>query len=103
MPTPGEADQYTGRWRVGTKLPLNVYQGDRPICQCHSVHDASMIVTAVNAMFDEARTRLSRAFFIPAVESTVDGNQTNETARSAEDAGAGADGQTGQSGGGAKE
>jgi hypothetical protein len=23
-------------WRVGSKIPLNVYEGDRPVCQCHS-------------------------------------------------------------------
>lgn len=35
-------------WRVGGKIPLNVYDGDRPVCQCHSVEDASRIVTAMN-------------------------------------------------------
>jgi hypothetical protein len=35
-------------WRVGTKVPLNVYEGDRPVCQCHSVEDAASIVEAMN-------------------------------------------------------
>lgn len=36
-------------WRIGTRIPINVYEGDRPICQCHSVVDAKQIVDAVNA------------------------------------------------------
>ena len=35
-------------WRVGAKVPLNVYDGDRPVCQCHRPEDAAKIVTAVN-------------------------------------------------------
>jgi hypothetical protein len=38
-------------WRVGTKVPINVYEGpvgdSRPICQCHTVEDAHRIVTAM--------------------------------------------------------
>lgn len=37
-----------GKWRIGTKIPLNVYDGDRPVCQCHSLMDAIDIVTAIN-------------------------------------------------------
>lgn len=36
-------------WRVGTKIPLNVYEGDRPVCQCHTAEDAARIVAAMNA------------------------------------------------------
>jgi len=39
------------RWRVGTQVPINVYEGDkpgRPICQCHTAQDARRIVRAVN-------------------------------------------------------
>src|SRR6266436_7354016 len=36
-------------WRVGTKVPINVYEGDRPICQCQTTLDAKRIVAAVNA------------------------------------------------------
>ena len=35
-------------WRVGSKVPINVYEGDRPICQCHTAIDAKRIVEAVN-------------------------------------------------------
>lgn len=35
-------------WRVGSKVPLNVYDGDRPVCQCHNVGDAMLIVDAMN-------------------------------------------------------
>jgi hypothetical protein len=37
-------------WRVGAKIPLNVYDGDRPVCQCHSDQDARTIADAVNAV-----------------------------------------------------
>jgi len=35
-------------WRVGRKIPLNVYEGARPVCQCHDTEDAAKIVAAVN-------------------------------------------------------
>jgi len=35
-------------WRVGSKVPINVYEGDRPICQCHTAEDAKRIVAAMN-------------------------------------------------------
>lgn len=38
----------TARWRVGRKVPINVYEGDRPVCQCQTAADARLIVTAVN-------------------------------------------------------
>lgn len=31
-------------WRVGSKVPINVYDGDRPVCQCHTVIDAKRIL-----------------------------------------------------------
>lgn len=40
-------------WRVGGKVPLNVYDGDRPVCQCHTAEDAAKIVEAMN--YSEAR------------------------------------------------
>jgi hypothetical protein len=38
-----------GLWRVGGKVPLNVYEGDRPMFQCHTPEDASRIVSMLNA------------------------------------------------------
>lgn len=35
-------------WRTGSKVPLNVYEGERPVCQCHSERDARWITAAVN-------------------------------------------------------
>jgi hypothetical protein len=35
-------------WRVGSKVPLNVYEGERPVCQCHTPEDAARIVVAMN-------------------------------------------------------
>jgi hypothetical protein len=35
-------------WRVGNHVPINVYDGDRPVCQCHNEEDAKAIVDAVN-------------------------------------------------------
>lgn len=40
------------RWRVGNKIPINVYDGDRPVCQCQTVKDAALIVEAVNVLLD---------------------------------------------------
>ena len=37
-------------WRQGSKVPLNVYEGDRPVCQCHNADDAGVIVGAVDLM-----------------------------------------------------
>lgn len=37
------------KWRLGSKVPINVYEVDRPICQCHTAEDARRIVAAVNA------------------------------------------------------
>lgn len=39
---------YWNYWRVGQKVKLNVYEGERPICQCHTEGDAYAIVNAVN-------------------------------------------------------
>lgn len=35
-------------WRIGSKVGLNVYEGQRPICQCHTREDALEIVAAIN-------------------------------------------------------
>ena len=36
-------------WRVGSKVPLNVYDGEgNPVCQCHSEVQSQLIVAAVN-------------------------------------------------------
>jgi hypothetical protein len=35
-------------WRTGRSISLNVYEGNRPVCQCHNEEDAARIVTAVN-------------------------------------------------------
>lgn len=42
----------THRWRVGSKIPINVYDGDRPVCQCQTALDARLVVLAVNALLD---------------------------------------------------
>ena len=36
-------------WRVGGKIPLNVYEGDEPRFQCHTAEDARRIVEILNA------------------------------------------------------
>ena len=35
-------------WRVGGKVPLNVYEGDKPMFQCHTPEDAARIVALLN-------------------------------------------------------
>jgi hypothetical protein len=42
----------TPKWRVGRNVPLNVYAGDRPVCQCHNATDALLIVSAVNQFLE---------------------------------------------------
>ena len=37
------------KWRVGTKIKLNVYEGKRPVCQCHNKRDAKRIVDSMNS------------------------------------------------------
>lgn len=39
-------------WRVGTQIPLNVYEDGRAVCQCHSAEDARRIVDAMNISDD---------------------------------------------------
>ncbi len=36
-------------WRVGGKVPLNVYEGDTPMFQCHKPEQAARIVKLLNA------------------------------------------------------
>lgn len=36
-------------WRVGRRVPINVYDDDRPVCQCQTAMDAKLIVNAINA------------------------------------------------------
>jgi hypothetical protein len=35
-------------WRTGKKVNRNVYEGNRPVCQCHTARDAKRIVDAMN-------------------------------------------------------
>lgn len=47
---PEPTEPIPGRWRLGSKVPLNVYDGSgNPVCQCHRAVDAEAIVCAVNA------------------------------------------------------
>lgn len=36
------------KWSVGGKVPLNVYENDRPMFQCHTPEDAERIVSLLN-------------------------------------------------------
>jgi hypothetical protein len=40
------ATMTAARWRVGSKVPVNVYDGDRPVCQAHNEQDARLIAAA---------------------------------------------------------
>lgn len=55
QPTPNQEP-----WRVGRRIPINIYEGDRPICQCHTAIDAATIVRAVNSWLI-ARGQLKRS------------------------------------------
>lgn len=48
------------RWRVGRKVPLNVYRGDVPVCQCHTKEDAAAIVYACNFVIDARKAEFDR-------------------------------------------
>lgn len=48
------------RWRVGRNVKLNVYCGDRPVCQCHNEADAANIVQAMNVVVDAFRFVLGK-------------------------------------------
>jgi hypothetical protein len=37
-------------WRVGSRVPQNVYAGDRPIAQFHDADTAALVVKAVNSL-----------------------------------------------------
>jgi hypothetical protein len=50
-------DRRPALWRVGARVPLNVYEGDRPVCQCHTAADAFRIVTALNDVVTRAGQR----------------------------------------------
>ena len=45
---PEPAEGAPQQWRVGGKVPLNVYEGDRPMFQCHTPEDAARIVALLN-------------------------------------------------------
>ncbi len=44
------------RWHVGSRIPINVYEGDRPVCQCHTAIDARRIVDAMNSEDPESES-----------------------------------------------
>jgi len=44
-------------WRIGRNVPINVYDGDRPVCQCQTALDAKLIVEAVNKFKGELRQK----------------------------------------------
>lgn len=37
-------------WRVGKRVPINVYKDDAPVCQCQTPELAAEIVRGMNAM-----------------------------------------------------
>jgi hypothetical protein len=51
---PSSESALRGKWRVGSKVKLNVYEADRPVCQCHSFIDAHAIVAAMNRFAAQA-------------------------------------------------
>ncbi len=36
------------KWRTGRTVPLNVYEGDRPMFQCHTPEAAARVVGLLN-------------------------------------------------------
>ena len=60
-------------WRVGSKVPLNVYEGDRPVCQCHTPEDAARIVAAMNNESEIAHASAGHIRRISELEARIDG------------------------------
>ena len=62
QPAPPEQPPVTGQFRVGGKVPLNVYEGDRPVFQCHTPEEAARFVALLNAGLDkrQAAPRVTR-------------------------------------------
>ena len=50
----------TEPWRVGTKVNVNVYRGNTPVCQCQSAELAAQIVAAMNRDVAEEAVRMTR-------------------------------------------
>lgn len=48
MPT-DPTSEMPALWRVGRKVALNVYEGDRPAFQCHTPEEAARVVGLLNA------------------------------------------------------
>jgi hypothetical protein len=42
-------------WRIGKQIPINVYEDDRPVCQCHTATDARRIAAAMNRVREIAQ------------------------------------------------
>jgi len=55
-------------WRVGHKVPINVYEGDRPVCQCHTAEDALRIVRAMNAWVKEEENYADGSLRLQAID-----------------------------------
>jgi hypothetical protein len=63
------------RFRTGTKVPLNVYDGDEPIFQAHSERKAAVLVAYLNAgvALHEAydRLRSAQGVYVPGDQSLI--------------------------------
>lgn len=42
-------------WRVGGKVPLNVYEGDKPMFQCHTPEEAARVAALLNSAASQAQ------------------------------------------------
>ncbi len=60
------------QWRVGGKIPLNVYEGERPMFQCHTPGEAARVVAILNSAgkLAEALERV-RPWVIPYIDNGV--------------------------------
>lgn len=57
------------RFRVGSRVKLNVYDGDRPLCQCHSESDSQMVVDALTRLHSTA----AKVTAVPPTDAEIDG------------------------------
>jgi hypothetical protein len=63
-----------GKWRQGRNVPINVYDDDRPVCQCHTALDARAIVDAMNNAEAIERRVLEKAAAVVRTHNVLHGD-----------------------------
>lgn len=59
-------------WRVGNRVPLNVYLNDKPMFQCHTPEDAAMVVALLNGALPPRAVELLEKLLVAVEKWTED-------------------------------